>query len=119
MKDIHNADLTKRAQSLRKEATKQEKHLWFDYLRTYPVQFKRQVTVDKYIVDFYCAKANLIVELDGSQHYSVEGESYDRKHTAVLEQRGFFVLRFSNNDVDYSFEGVCERIDREVKKRMG
>ena len=119
MKDLHNRDLTFRAQQLRKNATKQENHLWYDFLSRYPVRFRRQVTIDRFIVDFLCAKANLIIEVDGSQHYTESGKVYDSERTAVLQALGYFVLRVSNNDVDCHFAEVCEQIDLTVKQRMG
>ena len=87
------------SQRLRKEMTKEERHLWYDFLRSYPVQFKRQFPIDNYIVDFYCHQAKLVVELDGSQHYEPEKLEYDRRRTAFLEEKGLYVLRFSNLDV--------------------
>ena len=117
MKNLHNAKLTARAQELRKHATKQENHLWYNFLRKYPIPFRRQVTISCFIVDFFCAKANLIVELDGSQHFSDEGKAYDLSRTEVLNSLGYTVLRFSNHEVDCQFDGVCEMIDREVRRR--
>ena len=118
MKNLHNAKLTERAQELRKQATKQENHLWYDYLRNYPIPFRRQVTIDRFIVDFLCAKAKLIVELDGSQHFSDEGKAYDLSRTELLNSLGYMVLRFTNHEVDCHFDGVCEMIDREVQQRI-
>lgn len=118
MKDLHNRDLTFRAQELRTNATKQEKHLWYDYLNQYPVRFRRQVTIDRFIVDFLCSKAMLVLEVDGSQHYTEDGEAYDKDRTAILEALGYSVLRVSNDDVDRNFSGVCELIDNVVRKRI-
>lgn len=108
----------KRAQQLRRDMTKEERHLWYDYLKTYPVQFKRQYTVGPYIVDFYCYKAGLVVELDGSQHCTWEAVEYDQRRTAFLNNQGLYVLRISNLDVVRNFIGVCELIDRTVKVRV-
>ena len=108
----------KHAQLLRKNMTKEERHLWYDFLKTYPVQFRRQYPIRSYIVDFYCEKAKLIIELDGSQHYNPATQSYDKQRTAQLEQDGFFVLRFSNADVMRRFRGVCQTIQLAVKNRM-
>ena len=105
------------AQKLRKDQTKEEAKLWYQFLRKYPLQFRRQVPIDKYIVDFYCAKAQLVVELDGSQHYEEEGVEKDQARTAVLEQAGLQVLRFSNADVSYRFREVCTAIDIAVKEK--
>ena len=106
------------SQELRKNMTKEERHLWYDFLKCYPLQFRRQVPVGNYIVDFLCHKAKLIIELDGSQHYNPDTLEYDRKRTVYLEEQGFFVLRFSNADVNIRFRGVCEAIDMTVKERM-
>ena len=97
--------------------TKQEKHLWYDFLQTYPVKIYKQRIIDNFIADFYCHKAHLVIELDGSQHYTPEGRSYDRSRTKVLEEYGLLVLRFSNKDVDERFEGVCYVIDKTIKER--
>lgn len=114
----YKQELIPRAKELRKSMTKQEKHLWYDFLRTYPVRFQRQKAIKSFIADFYCYEAKLIVELDGSQHYTEQGEAYDKERTEVLEEYGLRVIRFSNNDVDTNFEGVCYTIDRVVKARL-
>ena len=106
------------SQKLRREMTKEERHLWYDFLRSYPVQFKRQFPIGNYIVDFYCHKANLVVELDGSQHCEPEKLEYDRRRTAILEEKGLYVLRISNLDVMREFRGVCETIDVTVRDRL-
>ena len=107
-----------RAQALRKNMTKEERHLWYDFLKTYPVQFRRQYAIGCYFADFYCHRAKLVVELDGSQHYAPQEQVYDKKRTAFLESQGLMVLRFSNLDVLKRFAGVCEQIDLTVKERM-
>ena len=112
----YNKKLIPRAKELRRNMTKQENHLWYDFLCQYPVRFQRQKTIDQYIADFYCHKAKLIIELDGSQHYTEEGEEYDRIRTDILERYGLEVIRFSNADVDKNFVGVCEAIDEKVKQ---
>ena len=114
----HNKALVPNAKNLRKNLTKEERHLWYDYLRTYPVKFLRQKIIGKYIVDFYCAKAKLIVELDGSQHYEEKGMEYDAERTAFLEQYGIRVLRIPNNEVNKNLSGVCEYIDLAVKQSL-
>ena len=108
----------KLSQNLRKNMTKEERHLWYDFLKTYPIQFKRQYSFGTYIVDFYCYRAKLVVELDGSQHYEPKTAEYDTKRTAFLQEQGFLVLRFSNLDVMRKFREVCETIDMAVKNRM-
>lgn len=103
--------MRRRAQELRRNATKEEGHLWYDFLRTYPIQFQRQRLFERYIVDFYCDRARLVVELDGSQHYDGEGLERDVERTTFLERQfGLQVLRFSNLDINQNFEGVCTAI---------
>ncbi|MBQ8584844.1 MAG: endonuclease domain-containing protein [Butyricicoccus sp.] len=113
-----NEVLTEKARKLRKNMTKEEKHLWYDFLRKYPVRFRRQEIIGNYIVDFCCFRTKLIVELDGSQHYEEAGFSYDSERTAYLESLGFHVLRFSNPDVLKSFDAVCRSIDLDVCKHL-
>ena len=117
-KMIKSKEILRRSQELRKNMTKEERHLWYDFLKEYPVQFKRQVPFENYITDFYCFQAKLVVELDGSQHYEPEEMEYDKKRTAYLESMGLSVLRVSNLDVMRQFRGVCERIDLAVKARL-
>ena len=105
------------AQALRRQMTRQERRLWYCYLRTYPVQFRRQKQFGNYIVDFCCATANLGVEIDGSQHYMDAGKEYDRERSTYLEGLGLKVVRVSNADVDQRFRSVCEYIDRIVRER--
>ena len=94
----YKSTLISRAKELRKQATPQENHLWYDFLRSYPVRFQRQKTIDSFIADFYCHAAKLVIEIDGSQHYEQQGQAYDRERTAILEHYGLEVLRFSNRD---------------------
>ena len=98
--------------------TKEERHLWYDYLRTYPVRFLRQKVLGKYIVDFYCAEAKLIIELDGSQHYEDRSIENDAQRTAFLEGYGLKVIRIPNNEVNQNFRGICEHIDAAVKQSL-
>ena len=114
----HNKKLTSRAQQLRKNMTKEERKLWYDYLRNYPYQFRRQVAFGNYILDFYCAAAKLAIELDGSQHYEQEGQEYDSRRTAYLNRAGIMVLRFSNTDVMRNLTGVCQMIDMTINERI-
>jgi len=114
----HNKKLTARAQELRKNMTKEERRLWYEYLRNYPKQFRRQVAFGNYILDFYCASAKLAIELDGSQHYEPEGQQYDNQRTAFLNSIGIEVLRFSNKDVLQNLRGVCQMIDMAVERRV-
>jgi very-short-patch-repair endonuclease len=106
------------ARELRKNMTKEERHLWYDFLKDYSIRFTRQKVLGKYIADFYCAKANLVIELDGSQHYSSqESLQKDESRTEYLSGYNIFVLRIPNNAVNENFEGVCTYIDRMVKQR--
>ena len=118
MQSKHNKQLVPLAKQLRKEMTKEERHLWYDYLRRYPVKFLRQKVLGKYIADFYCAEAKLVIELDGSQHYENSGAESDAVRTAFLEGYGLHVLRIPNNEVNQNFRGVCEHIDATVKQSL-
>ena len=114
----HDEKILRNSQKLRRNMTKEERHLWYDYLKSYPVQFKRQFPIGAYIVDFYCHGAKLVVELDGSQHCTPKEMEYDRARTEYLEKQGLYVLRISNLDVMRMFRGVCETIDMAVQDRM-
>ena len=114
----HNTALTSNAKALRKNMTKEERHLWYDFLRTYPVRFLRQKVIDQFIADFYCHAARLVLELDGSQHYSPDGLVKDAVRTERIEDRGLTVLRIPNNAVKENFRGVCEYIDEIVRNRV-
>ena len=105
------------AQELRKNMTRQERHLWYDFLSGHPSRFRRQKQFGRYIADFYCSSAKLIIELDGSQHYSEEGLAYDRERTAYLEGLGFKVIHIPNSEIDRSFDGVCSFINELVNDR--
>ena len=115
----HNSVLTPRAQRLRKEMTKEERHLWYDFLRSYPVRFLRQKVIDDYIVDFYCHQARLIVELDGSQHYTEKGLLKDNIRTHKIESRDLLVIRIPNPEIFFRFREVCEYINYVVTERLG
>ena len=114
----HNSNLTAYAQELRRNMTKEERRLWYEYLRSYPLRFRRQVAFGTYILDFYCAAAKLAIELDGSQHYEENSQRYDRNRSDYLKSNGIQVIRFSNLDVLRNLRGVCEAIDIAVKERM-
>jgi len=114
----HNAELVPYAKELRKNMTKEERHLWYDFLKEYPVRFQRQKILGHYIADFYCAKAKLVVELDGSQHYEGGGPMKDQVRTAFLEGYELTVLRIPNNAVGKNFSGVCEYIDDRVQQSL-
>ena len=110
--------LIPRAKELRKNATRQENHLWYDFLCRYPVRFQRQKTIDHFIADLYCHAAKLIIELDGAQHYDEQGLARDKERTAILSEYGVAVLRFSNTEVENDFRRVCTVIDSAVQERM-
>ena len=114
MNHMPSKRLTPYAKKLRREMTKEERHLWHDFLKELPVTIHRQKTIDPYIVDFYCASAKLVIELDGSQHYMAEGKSEDAIRDRDLAERGLRVLRYSNLDIAQNFEGVCEDIYRHI-----
>ena len=114
----YKSKLIPRAKDLRKNATPLENHLWYDFLRSYPVRFQRQKTIGSFIADFYCHAAKLVIEIDGSQHYEPQEMGYDEERTTVLEQYGPEVLRFSNRDINTDFRAVCEQIDNTVKRRL-
>lgn len=118
MQSKHNKQLVPLAKQLRKEMTKEERRLWYDFLRIYPIRFSRQKVLGKYFVDFYSAEAKLVIELDGSQHYEKENAQKDAERTAFLENYGLRVIRISNNEVNRNFRGVCEYIDVVVKQSL-
>ena len=118
MQPKHNKQLVPLAKQLRKEMTKEERHLWYDFLRGYPIRFSRQKVLGKYIADFYSAKAKLVIELDGSGHYTEEGKQYDEERTAFLEEYGLTVIRIPNTEIHNNFRGVCEYIDSIVKQSL-
>ncbi len=114
-----NPSLLNYARKNRGSLTPQKSHLWYDFLRKYPLRFRRQHVVDKYILDFYCVPAKLAIELDGSQHYEPEALHYDSQRSEYLESLGIQVLRFTNTEINRSFPLVCEAIDLAVRERMG
>ena len=118
MQSKHNQQLVPLAKQKRKEMTKEERHLWYDFLRSYPVHFSRQKVLGKYIADFYSAEAKLVIELDGSQHYEKENMESDAERTTFLENYGLAVIRIPNNEVSRNFRGVCEHIDTAVKQSL-
>ncbi|MBE6672274.1 MAG: endonuclease domain-containing protein [Ruminococcaceae bacterium] len=118
MQRKHNRDIVPTAKMLRKNMTKEEKHLWYDFLRTYPVRFSRQKVLGRYIADFYCAEAKLVIELDGSGHFTEQGMQYDKERTAFLEGYGLTVIRISNFRIHDNFGGVCAYIDSIVKQSL-
>lgn len=116
MEHKYNPSLTPFARQLRREMTKEERHLWYDFLRKYPVRFSRQKVLGEYIVDFYCAQAKLVIELDGSQHFEPGNLEKDAQRTEYLKGYDLTVLRIPNNEVMHNFDGVCQYIDMAVKE---
>ena len=106
------------ARQLRKEMTPHERKLWYLFLRKYPVKIYKQRIIGKFIVDFYCASAGLVIEVDGTQHYEPQGIAYDTERSAFLASLGLEILRFSNRDIDRDFQGVCTQIDLIIQKRL-
>ena len=114
----YSSQLSPYAKELRKNMTAQERRLWYDFLHDYPVKFYRQRPIDRFIADFYCSKARLVIELDGGQHFEPAGMSYDQYRDQVLQSYDLAVIRFSNADIDRNLRGVCEYIDLIVKERL-
>ncbi len=114
----HNKTIIPFAKKMRKNMTKEERHLWYDFLKTYPVKFLRQKTIGKYIVVFYCAEAQLVIELDGSQHFLNEYIEKDNERTAYLKEYGLTVIRIPNNEVFAHFSRVCEYVDLIVQQSL-
>jgi very-short-patch-repair endonuclease len=117
MNDNYNKKLVPNSRILRKNMTKEERHLWYDFLKDFPVTFKRQKIIGNYIVDFYCASAKLVIELDGSQHYEEKGQESDYIRDKFLFENGFLVLRYSNLDINRKFSSVCQDIYNNVTLR--
>ncbi|MCQ2455485.1 MAG: endonuclease domain-containing protein [Clostridia bacterium] len=118
MERKHNKELTANAKVLRKNMTKEERHLWYDFLRNYPIRFLRQKVIDNYIADFYCHTARTVIELDGSRHYTESELNKDKIRTEKIEERNLTVIRIPNNYVNKNFREVCEYIDNIVKQRL-
>ena len=117
MKEYNKANIPF-AKALRKNMTPWERKFWYEYLRDYPVRFQRQKAIGNYIVDFYCAKAQLVIELDGGGHYTPEQAKKDNLRTKELEAMNLNVLRICNLDIDQNFRGVCEYIDLAVRESL-
>ena len=118
MINIYRSDLRKKAQILRKNMTPQEKHLWYDFLRDYQPRFYRQKPMLTYILDFYCPTARIVVEIDGSQHFEEQAAIYDDKRTQELRNIGLDILRYTNREINESFESVCQSIEVAIKERI-
>ncbi len=111
-------DKLEKARTLRREMTPHERKLWYLFLRSYPIKIFKQRIIGQYIVDFYCAPAKLVIEVDGSQHYEPQEAAYDDRRTVYLSSLGLKVLRYSNREIDREFSAVCEQIDRTINERM-
>ena len=114
MNQTNNPQLKANAQKLRREMTKEERRLWYDFLKRLPITVNRQKVIGHSIVDFYCASAKLAIELDGSQHYEDESLEADRERDHALSRLGITVVRYSNDDVNRNFDGVCEDLLRRL-----
>ena len=110
------AFLSERAKILRKNMTPEERHLWYDCLKHCDCTVNRQYVIGDYIVDFYCAKAALVIEIDGSQHYDEKGRAYDAQRTAYLESLGLTVVRFTNGQIHERFPEICQYVYRLINK---
>ena len=106
------------AKNLRKNATPQENHLWYDFLSKYKVRFQRQKSIDNFIADFYCHKAKLVIEIDGSQHCTEQGRKNDEFRTEILEGYNLKIIRFTNLQINTNFYEVCKYIDAVVKASL-
>ena len=118
MKYYYIGDLKIIARDLRKRMTKQERHLWYDFLKSYEYQFYRQRIIDRFIADFYCPAAKLVVELDGGQHYTEKKMLDDEHRSLIINQYGIHVVRIPNNEIDNNFYNVCTYLDSIIKKRI-
>jgi len=114
MNFLNNPANKRNAQRLRREMTKEERHLWYDFFKTLGIQANRQKPIGPYIVDFYIASAKIVVELDGSQHIEQTGQAYDQARDRFLREQGLTVLRYANSEVNRNFRGVCEDIMRHL-----
>ena len=113
-----NGQMLPRARELRRNMTPQEKKLWYQFLRKYPVKIYKQRIIESFIVDFYCAPAKLVIELDGSQHYTEQGEAYDAERSACLARYELEVIRFTNSEIDTEFDAVCRKIHTVIQERQ-
>ena len=117
MNNKRNEKLTANAQELRKGMTPEEKHLWYDFFKRIPYTVNRQKVIGRYIVDFYIAEAQLVIELDGAQHYEGENKKTDKERDAYMQKNGIAVLRYSNYFFHRNFEAVCADILLQIEKR--
>ena len=118
MNKTNNPSLKPFAQELRRNMTKEEKHLWYDFLKKLPIKFNRQKVIGNYIVDFYCAEAKVVIELDGAQHYELNAREKDTIRDEYLNSLGILVLRYANIDFHKNFEGICKDILVKISNRI-
>ncbi len=111
----YNKDLKEKARFLRINQTNAEKKLWYQYLSPHKEKFNRQKIIDNFIVDFYCARHKLVIEIDGETHNSDRSYNYDKRRTQVLNSYGLIVIRFSNYEIYNEFDSVIERIEEYLK----
>ncbi len=115
MNKTSNKKLTSNSQTLRKNMTKEERRLWYDFLKGLPLTINRQKVIGNYIIDFYIASCKIAIEIDGSQHYENNKIQEDEKRTEYLNSLGIKVLRYSNLDINKKFNSVCEDILQNIK----
>ncbi len=118
MRKLYNSKNKVIARRLRKNMTKEERHLWYDYLRRAPQNFVRQRAIGEYIVDFYCGAAKIVIEVDGSQHYEEKGVEKDKERDEYLSELGIRVIRYTNSEINLQFEAVCDDIKNKIEERM-
>lgn len=119
MNKKYNKELTGLSKNLRNNMTKEERHLWYDFLKALPVTVNRQKVIGKYIVDFYCASAKIVIEIDGSQHFSDYGSRKDKERDLYLKEQGIKVLRYTNLDISKNFDAVCADILHYINTSSG
>lgn len=112
----YDKKLKSRADELRKNMTQQEWNLWYFYLRNHRLKWYRQRIIDRFIVDFYCHAAKLVIEIDGKQHYTDQGIVYDTERTQVLQGYGLKVLRYTNQQLVDNFQEVCWDIEKNLQQ---
>ena len=115
---LKNNRMLDRAKELRRAMTPQERKLWYIFLRKYPIKIYKQRIIDSFIVDFYCASAKLVIEVDGSQHFTNQGLAYDKERSDMFLKYQLHVMRFTNYEVDHCFASVCEHIHRVIQERL-
>ena len=115
----YNKKLVPTAQTLRKNMTKEEKHLWYDFLKNLPVTVNRQKNIGNYIVDFFIASKRIVIEIDGWQHGELEQKEKDKQRDKDFKKLGITVLRYTNNDINCRFQGVCIDIAKHIEIEWG